>query len=374
MKKEKTFNLIIETAISIFSSLPYEEVALSQICIDAKISNGTIYNYFKSKEELFKFLLEETCLRLDKAFSKIKGETLEERLENFIEINLHMAKKEFNLIKIYREGQYKFIQYEQKLRKIYISAVENVYKKNIDEIEYLYIMSGIRFINVAYSKTKVLPDIKFLSKIILKGIFKEGSVDFELLKDYTLYTITPFNPNNKKAQLLECGEKLFGERGYHNVKITDITKVSNIAIGTFYNYFEKKEHFLEEITSQLTKSILFFLDYNTENIKNLFQKHIFYMYLVIIFFEKSPYQYQIIRESEFISKNISKEYFENLEKLYFASFSATNFSSEEKILLSNFLIGLTHYMGIELFFTKNINEKFKVMEQLSHYLIRGTEL
>ena len=81
-----------------------------------------------------------------------------------------------------------------------------------------------------------------------------------------------------------------------------------------YNYFEKKEQFLEEITTQLSNSILFFLDFNSKNITNLLEKHINYLFLLIAFFEKSPYRYQIIRESEFVSSEISKEYFNNLEK------------------------------------------------------------
>ncbi|MBP6062522.1 MAG: TetR/AcrR family transcriptional regulator [Fusobacteriaceae bacterium] len=373
MKKQQTLNKIIDTSISIFSRLPYEEVALSQICIEAEISNGTIYNYFKSKEEIFKFLLEETCVRLEKAFSQISGNNLEEKLKNFIEINLYMAKKEYDLIKIYREGQYKFIEYEQKLRKIYISAIENIYNTQISGVQYLYIMSGIRFINVVYTTSNLKPNIDFLSKIILNGIFNNMSLDFSKLQDQTLYTIIPFNPNNRKTQLLHHGEKLFGEYGYNNVKIIDITKNSNMAIGTFYNYFEKKEQFLEEITTQLSNSILFFLDFNSKNITNLLEKHINYLFLLIAFFEKSPYRYQIIRESEFVSSEISKEYFNNLENLYLKSFEDTDYDDEQKKLLSNFLIGISHYMGIELFFTKNIAEKTKVLEQLSYYLINGTK-
>lgn len=371
MKKERTLNKIIDTSISIFSRLPYEEVALSQICVEAQVSNGTIYNYFKSKEELFKYLLAETGIRLEKAFDSLTGDSVESRLEDFIRINLLITKKEYSLIKIYREGQYKFIEYEQVLRKIYIHALQNIFGKTINEFEYLYIMSGIRFINIIYTNKNETPDIKFLSKIITKGGFKGSDFSLENLKEQTLYTIIPFNPNNKKAQLLFHGEKLFGEKGYSNVKITDIAKSANIAIGTFYNYFEKKEQFLEEITTQLTKSVLFFLEFNTSNIKDLFEKQITYMFLMITFFENSPYKYQIIRESEFISQDISRDFLQKVETLYLNSFTDTDFSEKEKVLLSNFFMGISHYIGIELFFTKNIDEKFKVLEHLSHYLKNG---
>lgn len=373
MKKTETIKKIIEAGIDVFSTLPYEEVAMAQICQRAGISNGSIYNYFSSKEILFKYLLDETCLRLDESFKKTEGETIEERLESFITINLYMAKKEYKIIKIYREGQYKFPEYEQKLRKVYINALIFIFKHKIDEIQYLYIMSGIRFINVRYAKGAISPSIKTMVNFILKGCFKNKEVDFKKMKDCSLYTIVPFNPNNKKSILLQCGEKLFGENGYHNVKITDITESSGIAIKTFYKHFSKKEEFLEEISGHLTHSILFFLQYNTNNVTNLFEKHIFYMFLIISFFENSPYRYQLIRESEFVLKGASKEYFYNLENLYLDSFldSDLNMTVDEKKLLSNFLIGISHYIGIELFFTKNIKEKFKVLEGLSQYLLNG---
>lgn len=373
MKNKKTVDKIIDAAIEIFSIYPYEEVALTQISTLAEISSGSIYNYFSTKEDLFKFLLKETGKRLKQAFTHIEGDTTEKKLKSFININFSTSKTEFKLIKIYREGQYKFIEFEQKLRRIYIKSLEEIFDKTISEVEYLYIMSGIRFINVSFTQSNSELDIDFLAKIILKGAFEPCQFKIDNFKNKPLYQISPLNIENKKIQLLQWGETLFGKFGYHNTKVSDIAKALNMSVGSFYTHYPNKENFIIDITEHLTNSVLFFLKYNTDSNSSLLVQHLELLYLIVIFFQSSPHRYQIIREAEFVSETISKKYFSSLENFYINTFSETDFTLREKKILSNFLMGLSHYIGIELFFTKNIKDKNRVLTQLSQYLSTGVE-
>ena len=376
MKKNienKTMNKIITSAITVFSSLPYKEVPLSQITNLAGISNGSIYNYFKTKEELFKYLLNEACERIKKEFLKIEGEKLEERLYSFIELNFNLARKEFNIIKIFREGQYKFIEYEQKLRKIYIGSLKKIFKRDISEVEYLYIMSGIRFININFTNKKIPLNIEFLVQRILKGMLPNWKYNYISSKEKKLYKIVPFEENEKKNYLINSGEYLFGKNGYHETKIEEITKEIGMATGTFYNYFSNKEVFLSEMTKNLSSSILFFVEYNSDESSSQIKKQIDILDLIMIFFEKTPYKYQILRDSEFISETIYREYLEQLENLCIESFKETSYSQEEKKILGNMLVGLSHYLGIEMFFTKNIENRDKILEELSKFFSDGVQ-
>ncbi|OQY41639.1 MAG: hypothetical protein B6227_04365 [Fusobacteriia bacterium 4572_74] len=49
--KKNTKQKIIDSAIDLFSKDSYGKVSIAQICKNAKISNGIIYNYFRNKEE-----------------------------------------------------------------------------------------------------------------------------------------------------------------------------------------------------------------------------------------------------------------------------------------------------------------------------------
>ena len=55
----KTKNLIFESAIKIFSESGYRGATMDDIAANANLAKGTLYYHFKSKEEIFNFIVEE---------------------------------------------------------------------------------------------------------------------------------------------------------------------------------------------------------------------------------------------------------------------------------------------------------------------------
>ena len=47
-----------------------------------------------------------------------------------------------------------------------------------------------------------------------------------------------------RIRLFRCALQLFAERGYPNVTVEDITEAADVGKGTFFNYFESKDHIL----------------------------------------------------------------------------------------------------------------------------------
>jgi len=47
-----------------------------------------------------------------------------------------------------------------------------------------------------------------------------------------------------RIRLFRCALKLFAEHGFPNVTVEDITEAADVGKGTFFNYFESKDHIL----------------------------------------------------------------------------------------------------------------------------------
>jgi AcrR family transcriptional regulator len=71
-----------------------------------------------------------------------------------------------------------------------------------------------------------------------------------------------------KADIFNCGRKLFNSKGFKDTNVLDITIMAGIGVGTFYNYYSSKEKlFLEIYTKEnekLKKSITESIDLNDD--------------------------------------------------------------------------------------------------------------
>lgn len=60
----------------------------------------------------------------------------------------------------------------------------------------------------------------------------------------------------KRKNILKAAAKVFSEKGYTEASIKNITDEANVAVGTFYNYFNDKEEILEQIYEEISNMSL----------------------------------------------------------------------------------------------------------------------
>lgn len=80
-RRDQKREAILEVARAVFSEEGYAEASMSTIAARLGGSKGTLYNYFKSKEDLFAAYVREECSRFaESLFDGGEGQTLAERL------------------------------------------------------------------------------------------------------------------------------------------------------------------------------------------------------------------------------------------------------------------------------------------------------
>jgi AcrR family transcriptional regulator len=63
-------------------------------------------------------------------------------------------------------------------------------------------------------------------------------------------------PEIRSAELLDCAQRLFFERGYDNTTVNDIIHEAGLSKGAFYHYFASKEALLEALAVRLARESL----------------------------------------------------------------------------------------------------------------------
>jgi AcrR family transcriptional regulator len=82
-----------------------------------------------------------------------------------------------------------------------------------------------------------------------KGHSPDSAAFFEALASESLPHLQSMGRRQRhgaetRVRLFRCALQLFAERGYPNVTVEDITEAADVGKGTFFNYFESKDHVL----------------------------------------------------------------------------------------------------------------------------------
>ncbi len=78
--KENKQERILETAAELFATRPYHEVLLSDVAAEAGVGKGTIYTYFKNKDELYRSVLYRGFTEILRSLrQRLKREALQPR-------------------------------------------------------------------------------------------------------------------------------------------------------------------------------------------------------------------------------------------------------------------------------------------------------
>ena len=136
----KTKRKIFEASLKLFSEKGYDATSIEEITATVGVAKGTLYYHFRSKEEIFEFLVDEGIkLLINSIEIKIaKCDTYVEKLNAVSLIQLKAIVKYEELITLVLShtwgNETKNVFCKQEVNK-YIEVIENIVKEGIEKGE-----------------------------------------------------------------------------------------------------------------------------------------------------------------------------------------------------------------------------------------------
>ncbi|WP_236587633.1 TetR/AcrR family transcriptional regulator [Tumebacillus amylolyticus] len=99
---------ILEAAVKVFSEKGFNASRTSEVAKEAGVSEGTVFNYFKTKKDLLKGMLIPLLLRffrpwllrgVEKIFNNRQGRPVEDVMTDLVRDRVHLAQANLPLIK-----------------------------------------------------------------------------------------------------------------------------------------------------------------------------------------------------------------------------------------------------------------------------------
>jgi len=366
-----TRDKIRRAALSLFSTRWFETVSIAEICREAGVSNGVFYRYFGDKKALVLDLLDEFLVQFGTELLSAGGSSVRERLERLIAVIFGSAMEHAAQVTVFREGQYRFPEYERKLREIYVKCCENVLGRPVSEAEYLYMISGIRFCSTRALYDGLPRAAGTLAGLVLSGVFPDSAEPASLGIPPEFPEITEPEPGDSRERLLLSGMRLIGARGYHGIGVSDIARECDLSVGTFYTYFGSKEEFFSLIVERIGHQTRHYLSGRAKLHRSRLEQEVYGVWHFLSYFNGRKEYYSIVREAEFVAKPWVKRYYDAFEAGYMHNL--TSYDGETRRVAANFLMGPSHYVGIEALLNGRVGDVPAFIGELARLLKQGVK-
>ncbi len=370
--KEKTTQskeMLVESSIALLSERWYGTVSVAEICRHAGFSNGLFYRYFPDKEAIFKHILEIVIDKIADSIADLPGATAAARLGVFIERIFTFSQNNPALVKVFREGQYRFFEYEQRLQAVYQEGLARALGRSVDLPTYIFALGGLRFAAVRSAFHAIPVRLDALEKIIEEGIFPSLEFNPDKVFPTSIHPLPLEIMPDPRERILRAGKLLIGRDGYFATNVQDITAAAGLSTGSFYSHFSSKEAFYAELIHRVGKEVRHFISLNLDPSLNRLERELRGLWLFIVFLSMDRNCYGIVREAEFVLPAAVKAYYD-------AFVAGYRHRIDEKTAIEGateieFMLGIAHYLGMAVLFDQSPEQAKKAISAIGEYYRRG---
>ena len=153
-----------------------------------------------------------------------------------------------------------------------------------------------------------------------------------------------------REKLLRAAEKVFGDKGYYESSISEITTKAGLGSGTFYIYFSSKYEIFEALVKNLNHELRKSIKIGTNGLESREEIEKKGFELFFDFVKKHRRFYRIVRQSEYLDLDLFKWYYSSISKGYSEglqeAFENGEFASNDAELISYALMGIADFIGL----------------------------
>jgi AcrR family transcriptional regulator len=375
----ETAERLVAAAVEHFAKKWYGTVSVAEICRTAGLSNGVFYRYFDGKEALFKVILGRVLDQVREALERVEGATPRERLRRFAEVIFRFSEEHPDLVSVFREGQYRYFEYERRLVAIYVRSLSAVLGREIGLAEYLFALGGLRFCAINWAFNAAPTHLEAACDILTDGLFRGLAFDPDKVFGGMATPLPVTLEKGVRERLLRSGRRLFGEKGFFETNIHEVTSGIGLSVGAFYTHFESKEAFYAEIIAMVGHDVRAFIAKNLAEPGtgplNALEYELRGLWLWLVYVSLDRHCYNIVREAEFVLPLAVREYYGAFAEGYRrrpAGLSVTSAAPGlDEGTAIEFLMGLAHYFGLEAAFDEAPVNARALVDTIGGYLAHG---
>lgn len=388
-----TYETLLRAGASVLSQRGFRQASVAEICRHSRVANGTFYQYFPDKEHLFLTLIERMANQLQMHLESAVARSAPaiEQLHVALKTHLEFISSHTALYRVFREAEFVQMELPRRLYGRLASFYQRILQQSTPQLRHLD------------PETVSFSLIGMTEFIALRYIFWGRGLPphvWETLRDLISHGISgerPFAPavsqaffpleqeimelsqgQQTRARLLEAAEAEFGQKGFYEAQIVDITRRAGVAHGTFYTYFPSKEAIFVELVREINEQLRARLRAAIAGLHDRRQIEWAGFQAFFNFIQDHPRAYRIVREAEFIGspKNTAgRWYYERFAHGYVPALAqamkAGQIRSSDPEALAYALMGIGHFIGLRWVLWEKRAVPNSVFESMMEFILHG---
>jgi AcrR family transcriptional regulator len=188
-------------------------------------------------------------------------------------------------------------------------------------------------------------------------------------------TIPPtWRGQRTRARLIRAAETVFGNVGYHDARISEITREAGVAMGTFYLYFPSKEVLFRALVASLNHDLRRTLSEGTRELPTRAAIEEEGLRLFFHFLHRHRKLYRIVQEAASVDPALHREYVSRIARGYEQGLSRAMDSGEvrraDPELFAYALMGIAETVASRYVIWESEMDEAKI-DQLMELILHG---